>query len=162
MPGNILTASELNERLTANPFNRWLGLAIRGLTEDEIEIALPWREELISNPEARNTHGGIIAALIDVAADFMIGAKLGAPVPTVDLRVDFHSAAMPGDLLARGRIVRLGGTNSVAEAVVVDGAGRLIASGRGVYFTAAARRPTESQAGSQAGSQTGSGGRQRP
>ena len=39
-----------------------------------------------------------------------------------------------------GRIVRLGSTNSVAEAHVFDNEGRLIASGRGVYFTAAAKK----------------------
>jgi uncharacterized protein (TIGR00369 family) len=90
---------------------------------------------MISNPKARYTHGGIIGALIDVAADFAIAAKLGQPVPTVDMRVDYHRAAMPGDLRAVGRIVRQGGTFTVAEAHVYDGENRLIASGRGVYFT---------------------------
>jgi uncharacterized protein (TIGR00369 family) len=95
---------------------------------------------MISNPAARVTHGGILGALIDVAADFMIAAKVGMPVPTVDLRVDYHSAAKPGDLKVIAQIVRLGGTNSVAEARIIDGEGKLIASGRGTYFTAAARK----------------------
>ncbi len=140
MPENVVGAEKLNERLVANPFNAWMGLQIVELTEDSIEIGLKWREEMISNPKARVTHGGILGALIDVAADFMIGAKVGAPVPTVDLRVDYHRAAAPGDLKAIGRIVRLGSTNSVAEAHVYDVDGRLIASGRGVYFTAAANK----------------------
>ena len=46
---------------------------------------------------------------------------------------------MPGDLKCVGKIVRLGGTNSVAEAYVYDGDDKLIASGRGTYFTAAAK-----------------------
>ena len=53
--------------------------------------------------------------------------------------MDFHRAARPGDLTATARVVRMGGTNSVAEAQVHDGEGNLIASGRGVYFTAAAK-----------------------
>ena len=138
MPKNVVSTEKLNERLIANPFNAWMGLKIIQLTEETIEIGLQWREEMISNPKARVTHGGILGALVDVAADFMIGAKVGAPVPTVDLRVDYHRAATPGDLKAIGRIVRLGSTNSVAEAHVYDVEGRLIASGRGVYFTAAA------------------------
>jgi len=139
MPDNVVSAEKLNERLVANPFNAWMGLQIVELTEESIEISLEWREEMISNPKARVTHGGILGALIDVAADFMIGAKVGTPVPTVDLRVDYHRAAAPGNLKAIGRIVRLGSTNSVAEAHVYDVEGRLIASGRGVYFTAAAK-----------------------
>jgi uncharacterized protein (TIGR00369 family) len=69
----------------------------------------------------------------------MIAAKVGMPVPTVDIRVDYHRAAAPGDLKCVARIVRLGGTNSVAEAYVYDGEDNLIASGRGTYFTAAAK-----------------------
>jgi uncharacterized protein (TIGR00369 family) len=139
MPENVVSAEKLNERLVANPFNAWMGLKIVELTEETIEISLEWREEMISNPKARVTHGGILGALIDVAADFMIGAKVGTPVPTVDLRVDYHRAATPGNLKAIGRIVRLGSTNSVAEAHIYDMEERLIASGRGVYFTAAAK-----------------------
>lgn len=139
MPDNVVTAEALQERMSANPFNSWMGLTIASLTEDELTCSVKWREEMISNPKARYTHGGIIGAIIDTVADFMIAAKVGMPVPTVDLRVDYHRAAAPGDLKCVGRIVRLGGTNSVAEAYVYDGDGNLIASGRGTYFTAAAK-----------------------
>ena len=63
-------------------------------------------------------------------------AKLGRPVPTIDLRVDFHKAAMPGDLTAKARVVRMGSQYSTAEASVYDTEGSLVASGRGTYFTA--------------------------
>jgi uncharacterized protein (TIGR00369 family) len=139
MPHNVIGADQLNERLVAAPFNKWMGLRVLSLDDDKIEIGLTWREEMVSNPAARVTHGGILAALIDAAADFAVAAKVGAPVPTVDMRVDFHRAAKPGDLKAVARVVRLGGTNSVAEAQVFDREGGLIASGRGVYFTAAAK-----------------------
>ena len=139
MPENVVSQEKLQERLTANPFNNWMGLEILSLDEEELEIGLKWREEMISNPKARVTHGGILGALIDVTADFIIAAKVGTPVPTVDMRVDYHRAAMPGDLRAVARIIRLGSTNSVAEAMVYDGDGKLVASGRGTYFTAAAK-----------------------
>ena len=139
MAENVVAADKLEARLVANPFNAWMGLRLISMDEDTLTLGMTWREEMISNPKARVTHGGILGALIDVAADFAIAAKVGMPVPTVDLRVDYHRAAMPGDLTVTGRVVRLGGTNSVAEAQVHDGEGRLIASGRGVYFTAAAK-----------------------
>ena len=139
MAENLVEADKLEARLIANPFNAWMGLHLVSLDEDGLTIGLKWREEMVSNPNARVTHGGILRAFIDVAADFAIAAKVGAPVPTIDLRVDYHRAARPGDLTATGRVVRLGGTNSVAEAQVLHGEGKLIASGRGVYFTAAAK-----------------------
>ena len=136
MAGNVKTAEELQVRLVANHFNEWMGLKIINLDEEKIEITMSWREEMISNPKARVTHGGILGALVDVAADFMIAAKLGAPAPTVDMRVDYHRAASPGDLRAVGKIIRVGGTFSTAEAEVFDGDERLVASGRGLYYTA--------------------------
>ena len=43
---------------------------------------------------------------------------------------------MPGDLTVKGRVVKAGGQFSTAEAHVYDAAGKLLASGRGTYFTA--------------------------
>jgi len=57
-------------------------------------------------------------------------------VPTIDLRVDYHSPAMPGDLTARGKVIRFGGQFSTAEAQIFDQGGKLLASGRGTYLTA--------------------------
>jgi uncharacterized protein (TIGR00369 family) len=62
--------------------------------------------------------------------------KTGRGVPTIDLRVDYHAAALPGDLTARGKVIRLGGQFSCAEAQVFAQDGKLLASGRGTYFTA--------------------------
>ena len=136
MAQNIKTVEELQKRLVANHFNDWMGLKIIELDEEKIDILMTWREEMISNPKAQVTHGGILGALIDVAADFMIAAKLGAPAPTVDMRVDYHRAAMPGNLKAVGKIVRIGNTFSTAQAEVFDLDEKLIASGRGLYYTA--------------------------
>lgn len=139
MPANVVTKEDLQARLTANPFNNWMGMEIQELTEDELTVAIKWRDEMISNPKARYTHGGILGAMIDTVADFAIAAKVGIPVPTVDLRIDYHRAAAPGDLKCVARVIRLGGTNSVAEGYVYDGDDKLVASGRGTYFTAAAK-----------------------
>jgi len=93
------------------------------------------------NPQRRYTHGGVLAALIDLGADWAMVKRLGRPVPTIDLRVDYHTAAMPGDLTVRGKIVRMGSQFSTAEAQVLDAEGKLLASGRGSYFTAPPKSP---------------------
>src|SRR5882672_2438543 len=77
----------------------------------------------------------VLAALVDLAADWAMVKKTGRGVPTIDLRIDYHAAAMPGDLTAKGKVVRMGGQFSTAEAQVFDKDGKLLASGRGTYFT---------------------------
>ncbi|HSE01068.1 MAG TPA: PaaI family thioesterase [Burkholderiales bacterium] len=126
----------LQELISRGPFNKWLNFTVLKAGEDGVEIRAAWREEWVVNPERRYTHGGILAAIIDVAADYAIAAQLGRPVPTIDIRVDYHKAAMPGDLTAKARVVRMGSQYSTAEANLYDKEGALIASGRGTYFTA--------------------------
>jgi uncharacterized protein (TIGR00369 family) len=127
---------KLQELISRGPFNKWLNFTVLKGDKDGIEIKAAWREEWVVNVERRYTHGGILAAIVDVAADWAIAAHLGRPVPTIDMRVDYHKAAMPGDLVAKGRVVRLGSQFTTAEAFVYDKDGALVASGRGTYFTA--------------------------
>ncbi|EIF33202.1 hypothetical protein BCh11DRAFT_00967 [Burkholderia sp. Ch1-1] len=136
-----LTAEQVQAMLTRGPYHQWLGLRVLEVGEDSIEIAATWREEWVVNPERRYTHGGILAALIDLTADWALVSKTGRGVPTIDLRVDYHRAAMPGDLIARGKVVKFGSAISVAEAHIYDQSGALLASGRGVYSTAPAPAP---------------------
>jgi uncharacterized protein (TIGR00369 family) len=131
-----MTIEKLQQLITRGPFNQWLNFTILKMDDTGIEVKAAWREEWVVNPDRRYTHGGILAAIIDVAADYAIAAKLGRPVPTIDIRVDYHKAAMPGDLIAKAKIVRSGSHYSTAEAYVYDQEGALVASGRGTYFTA--------------------------
>jgi uncharacterized protein (TIGR00369 family) len=136
MAEEALSMERLQQLITRGPFNKWLNFVVLKMDDVGIEVKAQWRDEWVVNPERRYTHGGILAAIVDVAADYAIAARLGRPVPTIDVRVDFHKAAMPGDLTAKARIVRLGSQYSTAEASVYDHDGTLVASGRGTYFTA--------------------------
>ena len=136
MADQRLTVEKLQQLITRGAFNKWLNFTVVKSDEDGIEVRAAWREEWVVNPDRRYTHGGILAAIVDVAADYAIAAQLGRPVPTIDVRVDYHKAAMPGDLTARARVVRMGSQYSTAEASVYDQEGALVASGRGTYFTA--------------------------
>jgi len=131
-----LTTEQVERLLTRGPFNQWLGIKVLAVNPDGIELRATWREEWVVNPDRRYTHGGILAALVDVAADWALVTRTGRGVPTIDMRVDYHAAAMPGDLIARGRIVKWGNQFSTADGQVFDLDGKLLASGRGVYLTA--------------------------
>lgn len=131
-----MTLEEVQALVSRGPYLRWLGLQVLELGEDMITAKATWREEWVANPKLGQTHGGILAALVDFAADFALVHSIGHPVPTIDMRVDYHRLAKQGDLLAKGSVIKLGKQVSVCEARVLDLAGNLLASGRGTYITA--------------------------
>jgi uncharacterized protein (TIGR00369 family) len=130
-----VTKEELERLITRGPYHQWLGLQVLDFGEDFVELRAIWREEWMANPERKHTHGGILAALIDLGADWALVSRMGRGVPTIDMRADYHRAAMPGDLVVKGRVIKFGSQFSVCEAQVFDADARLIASGRGTYFT---------------------------
>jgi uncharacterized protein (TIGR00369 family) len=131
-----LSLEQIQAIVTRAPFHQWLGLTVIEAGEDSIALKAKWREEWVVNPERRYTHGGILAALVDLAADFALIKQTRRGVPTIDMRVDYHRPAFPGDLIARGKAVRFGTQFATAEAQILDLEGKLVASGRGTYFTA--------------------------
>lgn len=131
-----ITLERVQELVTRGPYHQWLGLKVIAVHDDGVELKATWREEWVVNVERRYTHGGILAALVDLGADWAMVKKLGRGVPTIDLRVDYHAVALPGDLIVRGKVIRMGRQFSTAEAQVLDAEGKLLASGRGTYFTA--------------------------
>ncbi len=130
------SVEQVQSMINRAPFHQWLGLHVVRVAEGEIDVRATWREDWIVNPDRRYTHGGVLAALVDLAADWALVSRAGRGVPTIDMRVDYHRAAMPGDLVARGRLVKWGSQFSVSEATVSAEDGTLLASGRGTYFTA--------------------------
>ena len=131
-----LTLDQVQALVAHAPFHRWLGLTVIAVAEDGIELRAKWRPEWVVNSERGYTHGGVLAALIDLAADWAMVKQNRRGVPTIDLRVDYHRPAMPGDLTARGKVIRSGTQFATAEAQIFDKDGKLVASGRGTYFTA--------------------------
>jgi uncharacterized protein (TIGR00369 family) len=134
-----LTLEQIQALVVRAPFHQWLGLTVVAVHDDGIEIKAAWRAEWVVNTERGYTHGGVIAALIDLAADWAMVRQTGRGVPTIDLRVDYHRPTIRSDLLARGKVIRGGAQFATAEAQIFDLDGKLIASGRGTYLTAPAK-----------------------
>jgi len=129
-----ITIARAQELIDRGAYHRWLGIKVVALHDDGIELLAKWREEWVVNPERRYTHGGVLAALIDLAADWAMVKKTGRGVPTIDMRVDYHSPALPGDLTLRGKVVRMGGQFSCAEAQIFDAQGKLLGRGGVTYY----------------------------
>jgi uncharacterized protein (TIGR00369 family) len=127
--------SALQQRIDASPFNSWLGLRIEQILPDRVDFIVPWRQEFTGTPHLNRAHGGVLAALADAAAGYTLMAHTGVSVSTVDLRLDFHQAANPGELRIQGTLVHQGRKISCADVQIFDANGRLVASGRGSFYT---------------------------
>jgi uncharacterized protein (TIGR00369 family) len=134
MSDTPMTKEQVEAALLRGPFHQWLGLKVEEVGEGTIRIKATWRPEWVVNAERGYVHGGILATLVDLTADWALVSKTGRGVPTVDLRVDYHRAAMKGDLTCVGKVIRFGSQVSVSEAQILDDTGKLLASGRGVYM----------------------------
>lgn len=87
-----------------------LGFAYEGLEGDRVRIRLPYREDLVGDPESGVLAGGLVTTLLDHVGGLAVWVALGVyrPVATLDLRVDYMRPAAPGkDLLAEARCYRL-------------------------------------------------------
>ncbi|GAA4322309.1 PaaI family thioesterase [Pigmentiphaga soli] len=129
-----MTLEEMQALVDRGPYLHWLGLRVLALGEDSIEASATWREEWVASTRLMQTHGGILASLIDFAADFALVSRIGHGVPTIDLRIDYHRLAKAGDLIVKGQVIKHGRQFSTCEAQIHQ-EGKLIASGRGTYIT---------------------------
>jgi len=100
-----------------------------------VTIRLPYREEFRRAPDAPGYHGGVIAALIDLAGHAAVAVTVGRMVPTIDLRIDYLRAAAGGDLTARGKLLRAGRSIARADVEILDDTNNVVAVGRGTYST---------------------------
>jgi acyl-coenzyme A thioesterase PaaI-like protein len=50
----------MQRALEAAPFQSWLGLKMIETSKDGIVIAMPWRDEVVSNPKIQAVHGGVL------------------------------------------------------------------------------------------------------
>ena len=73
----------------------WLGLRYRDHGENWVELELPWREDLLGEPDRPVLASGPIVSLMDMASGMSIWQSNGTfvPIATLDLRVDYQRAA---------------------------------------------------------------------
>ncbi len=72
----------------------WLGLRYSAHGENWVELELPWREDLLGEPNAVLASGPIVS-LMDMASGMSIWQTKGTftPIATLDLRVDYQRPA---------------------------------------------------------------------
>ena len=97
-PGADLTLEQVEALVTRAPYHKWLGLKVIAVHDDGIEIKATWREEWVVNLERRFTHGGILAALVDLVPQFadalILEPQFALPVSDAPLVVVGHGAKL--------------------------------------------------------------------
>ena len=89
--------------MTAVPWAQALGLQLTGMEKGRACARVPWREDLVGNPETGVIHGGVLTALLDNLCGVCINTVLTEPksMATLDLRIDYMRPAEKGrDILA--------------------------------------------------------------
>lgn len=133
----VLTASQLQERLEASPFIRFLGLTVLDVdpARQIVVMTLPMRPEFERMAGSGQWHGGPIAAVIDTVGDYALVMSIGQPLPTINFRVDYLRPAVNTALTATARVRRHGRSVGVVYVDVADAAGNVVAIGRAAYST---------------------------
>ena len=132
----------LNQAMATSPFHQWLGCSVTSLHPDTgtVEVQLPLRNEIVKSDRNDYVHGGVLAALVDIAAHAAIHAVTKIHMPTIDLRIDFLRRAR-APLTARATPRRIGRSIGVADVEILDNDGQLVGLGRAVFRTAAPQQP---------------------
>ena len=102
----------------------WLGLSYHAHGPDWVELALPWRSELVGVAETGVLASGPIISLMDNATSMAVWTKSGSFTPhaTLDLRVDYMRAAVPGrTVIGHGECYKLTRTIAFIRGIAHDG-----------------------------------------
>jgi uncharacterized protein (TIGR00369 family) len=132
--------ADLEAKMAASPFHRWMGMRLLEAGGGVVEVALDAQDHHLNLQGL--LHGGVLATLADTAAGLAIRTRLepGRRHVTVNLDVQFLSAGGPGTIVARGTAVRVGRQIAHAQSEIHDAKGRLLATAHATVAVMADRR----------------------
>jgi uncharacterized protein (TIGR00369 family) len=123
-PGTAFDPTMFARVMNGRGHGGFLGLRYQAHGDDWIEIALPWREDLVGVPETGVLASGPIITLLDNATSMSVWVKSGRfrPQATLDLRLDYVRAATPGaTIVARAECYRLTRSAAFVRGLAHDG-----------------------------------------
>ena len=116
-----MIATAMNE---GSPQAKALGFSTLEIGDAVAILKVPYRPEIIGDPETGVIAGGVVTTLLDHASGQAVHAAMETwtSIATLDLRIDYMRAAEPGlDVLARAHCYKM--TRSVAWAVATGSSG---------------------------------------
>ncbi|MEI9534558.1 thioesterase family protein [Moellerella wisconsensis] len=131
------------------PFNQLIGIKLMRLEMDFVQLALDNKAELIGNFSQQILHGGVIAAILDVAGGMVCINQLLTRIEplshemiidrmsrmgTIDLRVDYLRPGRGNKFIASANILRNGNKISVTRSELHNDKNQHIASATATYL----------------------------
>ena len=90
--------SDMFQALVDNtPYMKAIGAYYVGRSDDGVTLCLPYRDDLIGDPETRVIASGVVTAVLDNTSGMAVWDQLNEfkPIATLDLRIDYMRPAMP-------------------------------------------------------------------
>jgi uncharacterized protein (TIGR00369 family) len=115
-----LIASAMNE---GSPQAKALGFATLEIGDAIAVLKVPYRPEIVGDPETGVIAGGVVTTLLDHASGQAVHASMDTwtSIATLDLRIDYMRPAEPGlDVLARAHCYKLTRSIAFVRAVAYD------------------------------------------
>ena len=110
-------AARVRESFARQKAMALIGASLKKVDAGEVEIALPWRDDLTQ--QKGFVHGGILGMIADTACGYAAFSLMpaGGSLVTVEYKMNILKPGR-GALLAKGRVIRAGRTLTVAQAEV--------------------------------------------
>lgn len=123
--------------LDSQPFSVLVGARVEHMAQGGVVVRVPFRAELTQHHGF--AHGGVQAALADIALTFMGAAALGPSVLTSEFKINFVRPAQGGELVARATVLSAGKRQAVTRCdifAVRGGEEKLVATALGTIVVA--------------------------
>jgi uncharacterized protein (TIGR00369 family) len=139
-----LTAKQIRDFLPRIPFNTLLGMKLTRTHSDGVTIECALRHELTNS--AGVAHGGVAAAIADVAVGMALNRHFGGkrPITTVEMKINYFLPATYGHIFARSRLLRIGSTLCVGSVDLTNTEGKQLGTALVTYMLLDARKPKAS------------------
>jgi uncharacterized protein (TIGR00369 family) len=108
----------LRNSFAQQAFMQMIGARLAGARRGEVEIELPFRDDLVQ--QTGSLHAGVIAAVADSACGYAAFTLMpeGSNVFSVEFKLNLLAPAAGAIFLARARVIRAGRTLTVTAADV--------------------------------------------
>ena len=113
----------VNAMIQFTPQAKALGVEVTKLDKARAWGRVPYRAELVGDPDTGVIAGGVITTFLDQLCGVAAIAAMEAPavVATIDLRIDYMRPAQPGrDVLAEAQCYKLGKTIAFVRATAYE------------------------------------------
>ena len=97
----VISPEVIEQVVLGIPHCHAMGVGFVSVSPGHATLSLPWREDLVGDPESGVLAGGVVTSLIDTVCGMAVWSSLTRfmQIATLDLRIDYLRPATKGALL---------------------------------------------------------------